>query len=203
MLTEIHYFFDNKKLMETNSSYFSAQESKSDLSSNFKRISAAVLRWAAMTSKFGNKMNKLIHHLTEEIDEYGKETDTNKEVDLSSHFALLCMCGKTNEVASSLSKPILEAFGSNNDQYSNKKRGKRKNRNSLNTTIDSVELSPHVAIQILVDIFQVEDLSKTRQMILSSEVAYQTLQSALWDCTKMAERLFITVSPSSGVEAMR
>jgi condensin-2 complex subunit G2 len=159
------------------------------------RTCAAVLRCASRLPR--DTINELVPHISSTLSSISNDDMDYYRQHISAHFALLCLWGMTDEVASSLSSSIEAAFGDDMnltssifDEDSAKKTRRRSRRASIEQPLVPI-MSSRLVWGVIENILRGSDPSSvtTRESILASPTACNAIETALEHGTSYAERI--------------
>jgi condensin-2 complex subunit G2 len=165
------------------------------------RACAAILRLAGrLPSK---AVEGLVPHISSVLSGLTESCDQTRQ-NVSSHIALLCLWGMTEEVAPSLAASIEIEFEVYHELLfaspvdNSKKRKTGFSRTKSTAPLAFPQLPPIVALDVLGDILRGSDPSSVaaREVILSSDSSCNAIERALERGTKHAENLLSTDSVS-------
>ena len=156
------------------------------------RTCAAILRLAGRLSS--KAVQGLVPHISSVLSSLARTSAVQPRQNVSAHIALLCLWGKTDEVAPSLASSIEADFESYHELLfasPEEKSKKRKSGRSPKVGLAVPPLPPAVALDLLADIFRGSDPSSVaaRDSILLSASSSNAIERALERGTRHAERL--------------
>jgi condensin-2 complex subunit G2 len=159
------------------------------------RTCAAILRCASRLPR--DTIDELVPHISSTLSSISNDDMDYSRQHISAHFALLCLWGMTDEVASSLSSSIEAAFGDDMnlassifDDDSAKKTRRSSRRSSIEQPLVPI-MSTRLVWGVIENILQGSDPSSvtTRESILASPTACNAIETALEHGTSYAERI--------------
>ena len=168
------------------------------------RICAAILRFAAWLPH-NNLEDSMASHAATMISSYTEERLASSRHRLCAYVALLCLYGMTDDVASALASSIETAFGDDvtyaspyfeSDDSRQKKTRRSSRRSRENGKVLLPAISPKIAWDIIEEMLRGSNPSSmsTREIVLSSPPACNSIEKALERGTALAERLLDTDS---------
>lgn len=163
------------------------------------RACSAILRCAARLPQ--DAIDGIVSFISTSLSDLSNEMDGGCR-HISSHFALLCVWGMTDEVASALATSIESAFGDDislmSPCFDDYEEGARRSRRSSTNhkkhgKVDVPSFPPKVAWSIVDSILKGSDPSSeaVRKAILANTSACSSIESALERGTIFAERLLV------------
>mmetsp|Transcript_26643 Transcript_26643/g.39518 ORF Transcript_26643/g.39518 Transcript_26643/m.39518 type:complete len:885 (-) Transcript_26643:242-2896(-) len=194
VLTDVHTHFDEKANECVNDDE-SEESSSLKIQADCHRVCASLLRCAGRMPI--NAVVGLSNHLTTKLKHV---KDDREDTNLAPHIALLCLWGKTDEVAVSLAKSISKVFGKS-DIFSDEnelaimdesERHTRKRRQGGEAAVPSIPCLPaSIALRVIGNILSGPDPSciAARESILHSGVACNALFKSLEGAHRAAEKL--------------
>jgi condensin-2 complex subunit G2 len=156
------------------------------------RTCAAILRCASRLPR--DTIDELVPHISSTLSSISNDDMDYSRQHISAHFALLCLWGMTDEVASSLSSSIEAAFGDDMDlassMFDEDSAQKTRRRSSIGQPLVPI-MSSRLVWGVIENILQGSDPSSvtTRESILASPTACNAIETALEHGTSYAERI--------------
>jgi hypothetical protein len=195
ILANVNAHFDNKAAASDDST-----DEGLKVMDDCHRVCASILRCAGRLEY--SSVKELAEQINSKLDSMNDDgvAAADRE-NITPHVALLCLWGKTDDVATSLATSMMQSFGG--DAYddfslddSSKKRRKSSRRSGSKTpdvkkNLNVPQLPPQVAMQVLESILRGADPSSAaaRDAILSTPSACRSLEEALDKGRIHAERL--------------
>lgn len=162
------------------------------------RVCASILRCAGRLQY--SSVKELAEQIKSKLDSIDDDDAANRE-NITPHVALLCLWGKTDDVATSLATSMVQSFGGDiefadfslDDSSKKRRKSSRRSKSSggRKKNLNVPQLPPHVAMRVLENILRGADPSSSaaRDAILSTPSACSTLEQALDKGRVHAEQL--------------
>ena len=196
VLTDVHAHFDEK----ASECEDDASEEEMKIKLDCHRVCASLLRCAGRMPI--NAVVGLSNHLTTKMKNISDDDDDvcGNATNLAPHIALLCLWGKTDQVAVSLANSISKVFGKCNifgDEseplmVDDSERHTRKRRQGGEAAVPTIPCLPAaIAMRVIGNILSGPDPScvAARESILHSDVACNAIFKSLEGAHRAAEKL--------------